>query len=88
MLAVSDRPISAAQVAKELLNRSPAWFYIHRPDLEQAGFPKPIPVHGGYLPSKVRAWLDSSQSGEAKSTEFQEGLERLLSGQRRKRPAA
>jgi hypothetical protein len=55
---MTDRPISAARVAKDLLGKSPGWFYAHRPELEAAGFPKPLPVIGRYWPPAVQVWLD------------------------------
>lgn len=79
---MSDRPISGAQVAKEMLGRSPSWFVQHRADLERAGFPKALPVLHSYLPSAVRAWLDSQGAAAPKSDSFDKGLERLLSGKR------
>lgn len=54
----TERPISAARVARDLLGKSPGWFYAHRTDLEARGFPKPVPVIGRYWPPAVRAWLD------------------------------
>lgn len=81
-MKMGERPISGARVAKELLGRSPAWFSQHRPELEKAGFPRPLPVLHSYLPSAVRAWLDSQGAAAPKSDSFDQGLERLLSGKR------
>lgn len=82
-----EKPISGARVAREMLGRSPAWFTLHRPDLEKAGFPKPLPVLHSYLPSAVREWLVMQGAAAPKSDGFDQGLERLLSG-KRKRAAA
>lgn len=54
---MNDRPLSAAAVARQILGRSPSWFYSHRADLEAAGFPKPLPVLNRYDPAAVKAWL-------------------------------
>jgi hypothetical protein len=77
-----EKPISGARVAREMLGRSPAWFTQHRPELEKAGFPKPLPVLHSYLPSQVTAWLVSQGAAAPKSDGFDLGLERLLSGKR------
>lgn len=79
---MSEKPISAARVARDMLGRSPAWFTQHRADLEKAGFPRPLPVLHSYLPSAVRAWLDSQGAAAPKSDSFDKGLERLLGGKR------
>lgn len=57
---MNDRPISAARVAKDLLGKSPGWFYAHKTELEAVGFPKPLPVVKRYWPAAVRAWLDKA----------------------------
>jgi hypothetical protein len=56
--AVSDSPLTAAQMAKTMLKRTPGWFYAHRQIMEKAGFPKPIPIVGKYHPGAVQAWID------------------------------
>jgi hypothetical protein len=65
-----EKPISGARVAREMLGRSPAWFTQHRPELEKAGFPKPLPVLNAYMPSVV---LDAIKSMGLKWSEA-EGL--------------
>ena len=57
---MTARPLSAAAVAREILGRSPSWFYQHRADLEAAGFPCPLPVVNRYDPEAVRAWMRRS----------------------------
>lgn len=79
---MSEKPISGARVAKELLGRSPAWFTQHRGELEAAGFPKALPVLHSYLPSAVRAWLDRAGGEAPKSTTFEQGLRKLVDGKR------
>ena len=54
---MSERPLSAAAVARDILGRSPSWFYAHRADLESAGFPPPLPVVNRYDPEAVRIWM-------------------------------
>jgi hypothetical protein len=85
---MTEKPISGARVARELLNRSPSWFTQHRAALEKAGFPRPLPVLHSYLPSAVHAWLVSQGAAAPKSDSFDQGLERLLSGGKRGRSAA
>jgi hypothetical protein len=51
---MSEKPISGARVAREMLSRSPAWFTMHRAELERAGFPKALPVLNAYYPPAVR----------------------------------
>jgi hypothetical protein len=79
---MSERPISGARVAKEMLGMSPAWFTLHRAELEKMGFPTPIPVLNRYLPSAVQEWLVMKGRAAPKSDSFDRGLERLLSGKR------
>lgn|GEM_PF-6107224 len=79
---MNEKPISGARVAREMLGRSPAWFTQHRSALEKEGFPRPLPVIHLYLPSAVRAWLDSRGASAPKSSTFDEGLRKLLDGKR------
>jgi hypothetical protein len=60
-------PVPASYVARQLLGRSPAWFTVHRGELEAAGFPKPIPVSGRYRLQDVQVWLDGGAPSSAES---------------------
>lgn len=53
-----NEPISAAKVARRFFGRSPAWFSVHRSELEAKGFPQPIPLSGTYSPTAIQAWID------------------------------
>ena len=86
MTVQPEKPISAARMARTMLGRSPGWLREHRGQLEAAGFPKPLPVLGTYLPSQVRLWLDRPAAPAPKSA-FDDGLQRLLNGKRRGKAA-
>jgi hypothetical protein len=57
---VTDSLLTAAQLAREMLKRTPGWFYAHRKKLESEGFPKPIPIVGKYHRDAAQAWLDKN----------------------------
>lgn len=62
-----ESPISASEVARRFLGRSPGWFTAHRDDLEKKGFPQPIAVSGRYRVDQVQAWLDGRPLADPKS---------------------
>jgi hypothetical protein len=57
---VSEDLLTAAQMARTLLKRSPGWFYAHREEMERAGFPKRIPIVDKYHGGAVQAWIDKN----------------------------
>jgi hypothetical protein len=41
-----------------LFGKSTSWFYLHRPELEEAGFPVRDPLLGGWSSIAVLNWFD------------------------------
>ena len=84
----SRQTLTAFEVSR-ILGRSPAWFRRHRPDLEAAGFPRPLPVVNRYRAEAVTAWLDGAGGMGAKSqSAFEAGIERLRRGGGNQHPQA
>jgi DivIVA domain-containing protein len=54
---ILPRVLSRSEVAG-YIGRSDTWFGEHRGELEARGFPKPLPIVGGYDKDAVDAWLD------------------------------
>jgi len=57
-------------------NHSRAWFYMHKPRLEQLGFPKRDKESGGWLAISVDNWF-CQRGGNAKSNRGSSLLEIL-----------
>jgi predicted DNA-binding transcriptional regulator AlpA len=57
------RVLSTAEVAA-YLGKSGAWWSTHAEALHRAGFPRPLPVVGGFDKEAVDRWLDSLHKGK------------------------
>lgn len=55
--SIFDRPLITGKQIADGLRVTPAWFYSHRPALEERGFPVPV-IHKLYDARAVHAWLD------------------------------
>lgn len=64
---MNDSALTASEVARQMLKRSPAWFYAHRAQLEAVDFPKPLPILNKYSRAAVQAWLDMKMGHAPKS---------------------
>jgi len=57
IIPVAPRVLSTATLCV-YIGRSETWFNEHRAELEVQGFPKSVPLLGGYDRYAVDAWLD------------------------------
>lgn len=53
-----SRGLQAEEVGP-YLGRAPSWFYLRRPQLERAGFPKPDELIGTYDKRAIDLWWDA-----------------------------
>ena len=60
---IAPRVLNKGETAR-YLGRSATWLLEHRNDLEKTGFPRPLPLVGGYDKAKVDAWLESIGVGD------------------------
>lgn len=56
--------LSVKEVA-DLLGRSVSWFYLHRDELTEVGFPEPMPIVKKWDEASVRAWMQGSCSKDS-----------------------
>ena len=57
-MAAERRLLTIDELCRDVLNHPKSWFYKNRADLEELGFPMPVPGLGHrYDPVAVEAWL-------------------------------
>lgn len=54
----TERRILSSNEAAAYLGRSASWLADHSGKLEKAGFPKPLPLVGGYDKQAIDRWID------------------------------
>lgn len=54
----TERRILSSNEAAAYLGRSASWLADHSGELEKAGFPKPLPLVGGYDKQAIDRWID------------------------------
>jgi len=65
----SEGRILSVQEAAAYLGRSTSWLASHAPELEKAGFPRPLPMVGGYDKQSLDTWIDRL-GGNGETSDF------------------
>jgi hypothetical protein len=64
-----------------LFRKSKSWFYLHRQELEEAGFPTRDPLLGGWSATAVFEWFDLRNRERSRKRSPSATLSRGLRGQ-------
>ena len=75
----SERRVLSATEVAAYLGKSGGWWSTHAETLHRAGFPRPLPVVGGYDKEAVDRWLDSLHK-ESCFTDFDAAWTRAAGG--------